>query len=167
MVQVVVGRIVRAHGLRGEVVVDVRTDDPEERFKPGVEYETPKGTLRAEAVRWHQGRPMISMAGVADRNAAEALRGTELSVDIEPQELELDDDEFHDTELLGLKVVTGEDVDIGTVSRIEHGPAYEILMVKRRGTHPLQIPFVDDMIDEVDLEAGTITVDLPEGFLEL
>ncbi|GAB3646512.1 ribosome maturation factor RimM [Glycomyces tarimensis] len=166
MVQVVVGRIVRPHGVRGEVVVEVRTDDPEDRFQPGIEYDTPKGPLRAETVRWHQGRPMLTLEGVRGRDAADALRGTLLSLDVDPQE-ELDSDEFHDTDLIGLAVVTVDGEHVGTVTAVDHGPAYEALVVKRRGTHPLLIPFVDEMIDEVDLDAETITVDPPSGLLEL
>lgn len=166
MVQVVVGRIVRPHGVRGEVVVEVRTDDPEERFRPGVEYATPNGALRAETVRWHQGRPMLTLAGVRGRDAAEALRGTLLSLDVDPAE-DLETDEFHDTDLIGLAVVTVDGEQVGTVAAVDHGPAYESLVVKRRGTHPLSIPFVDEMIDGVDLDAGTVVVDPPPGLLEL
>ncbi|MCH7231728.1 ribosome maturation factor RimM [Glycomyces sp. L485] len=167
MEQVVVGRIVRPHGVRGEVVVEVRTDDPEVRFQPGAEYATSKGALRAETVRWHQGRPMLTLEGVNGREAAEALRGTELSVDIDPEEIEVDDEEFHDTQLVGLSVVAADGEVVGTVSRIDHGPAHETLVVKRRGTHPALIPFVEEMITEVDLDAEAITVDLPQGLLEL
>ncbi len=167
MVQVVVGRVVRPHAVRGEVIVEVRTDDPEARFQPGTEYGTPKGTLRAETVRWHQGRPMLTFAGVVGREAAEALRGTELTVELTPEELAGDGEEYHDTELIGLRVVEGDGTEIGTVARIDHGPAYETLVVKRRGTHPALIPFVDEMIEDIDLDAGTIAVDLPPGLLEL
>ncbi|HLU28304.1 MAG TPA: ribosome maturation factor RimM [Glycomyces sp.] len=166
MVQVVVGRIVRPHGVRGEVVVEVRTDDPEERFRPGAEYATPSGALRAETVRWHQGRPMLTFEGVRGRDAAEALRGTLLSLEVDPAE-ELESDEFHDTDLIGLAVVTVDGERVGTVTAVDHGPAYEALVVKRRGTHPLPIPFVDEMIDGVDLDAGTVVVDPPPGLLEL
>lgn len=168
MEQVVVGRIVRPHGLRGEVVVEVRTDDPETRFQPGVEYLTKNGPMKAVTVRWHQGRPMLGFEGVTDRNASEALRGVLLSVAIAEEELEPEDeDEFHDSRLLGLTVVDREAGEVGTVSRVDHGAAYETLVVKRKGRLPALIPFVADMVDEVDLEAGTIKVDLPPGLLEL
>lgn len=162
-----VGRIVRPHGVRGELIVEVRTDDPEERFKPGVEYSTKAGPLKAETVRWHQGRPMINFAGVSGRNEAEALRGTELSLDIDPDDLVASEDEVHDTLLIGLTVVDRDAGEIGTVSRVDHGAAHETLVVKRRGQSPALIPFVAEMIREVDLDAETIHVDLPEGLLEL
>lgn len=172
MAQVVVGRIVRPHGLRGELVVEVRTDDPEDRFRPGVEYATRGGPLKgaplkAVTVRWHQGRPMIGFEGVPDRTAAETLRGVLLSLEIADDELDADEDEFHDALLIDLAVVDLEGAHIGTVSRIDHGAAHETLVVKRKGQGPALIPFVADMIREVDAEAGTITVDLPPGLLDL
>lgn len=173
MAQVVVGRIVRPHGLRGEVVVEVRTDDPDARFQPGIEYATRGGPLKgapltAVTVRWHQGRPMIGFEGVPGRTEAETLRGVVLSVDVPDEELAVEDeDEFHDTHLIGMTVVDRAAGEVGTVSRVQHGAAYETLVVKRKGQDPALIPFVGDMIEEVDLESETITVDLPPGLLEL
>jgi len=172
MPELVVGRIVRPHGLRGEVVVEVRTDDPETRFQPGVEYRTRGGQLKGAplksvTVRWHQGRPMIGFEGHADRNASELLRGVVLSVEIEEEELVAEEDEVHDTLLIGLTVVDKEAGEIGTVSRVDHGAAYETLVVKRQGRTPALIPFVADMVVEVDLEGETINVDLPPGLLDL
>lgn len=172
MPELVVGRIVRPHGLRGEVVVEVRTDDPETRFQPGVEYRTKGGQLKgaplkAVTVRWHQGRPMIGFEGHSDRNASELLRGVVLSVEFEEEELVADEDEVHDTLLIGLTVIDREAGEVGTVSRVDHGAAYETLVVKRKGRTPALIPFVADMIQEVNVETGTITVDLPPGLLEL
>ncbi len=172
MPELVVGRIVRPHGLRGEVVVEVRTDDPETRFQPGVEYRTRGGQLKgaplkAVTVRWHQGRPMIGFEGHADRNASELLRGVVLSVEIEEEELVAEEDEVHDTLLIGLTVVDKEAGAIGTVSRVDHGAAYETLVVKRQGQTPALIPFVADMVVEVDIEGETINVDLPPGLLDL
>jgi 16S rRNA processing protein RimM len=172
MPELVVGRIVRPHGLRGEVVVEVRTDDPEERFQPGIEYRTRGGQLKgaplkAVTVRWHQGRPMIGFEGHTDRNASELLRGVVLSVDIDEEELVADEEEVHDSLLIGLTVIDREAGEVGTVSRVDHGAAYETLVVKRKGQSPALIPFVADMVEDVDVEAGTIAVDLPPGLLEL
>lgn len=167
MEQVVVGRIVRPHGVRGEVVVEVRTDEPEQRFQSGTEYRTRDGVLRAEAVRWHKGRPMLTLEGVRGREAAEALRGVDLLVELSPTDLPEAGEEYHDTELIGLRVVDGDGVEIGTVARIDHGPAHETLVVRRSGERPALIPFVAEMIDDIDLDADTIVVDLPPGLLEL
>jgi 16S rRNA processing protein RimM len=172
MPELVVGRIVRPHGLRGEVVVEVRTDDPEERFQPGIEYRTRGGKLKgaplkAVTVRWHQGRPMIGFEGHSDRNASELLRGVVLSVEIDEEELIATEEEVHDSLLIGLTVIDREAGEVGTVSRVDHGAAYETLVVERKGQSPALIPFVADMVEEVDVEAGTIAVDLPPGLLEL
>jgi 16S rRNA processing protein RimM len=110
---------------------------------------------------------MVGFEGVPGRTEAEALRGVLLSVEIDEGELEPEDDEFHDALLIGLTVVDREAGEIGTVSRVDHGAAYETLVVKRKGRLPALIPFVADMVDEVDLEAETIKVDLPPGLLEL
>ncbi|WP_335985991.1 ribosome maturation factor RimM [Glycomyces sp. MUSA5-2] len=165
MAEVVVGRIVRPHGLRGELVVEVRTDDPEARFQPGVEYATKNGPLKAVSVRWHQGRPMVGFEGVPGRTEAELLRGVLLSVDVDEDDLA--EDEFRDDDLEGLKVVEADGTEVGTVARIEHGAGHETLVVKRQGTHPARIPFVAEMVTEIDFEAEVIIVDLPPGLLEL
>ncbi|QSB06207.1 ribosome maturation factor RimM [Natronoglycomyces albus] len=174
MTQVVVGRIVRPHGVRGHVVVDVRTDEPERRFQPDTVFHSAKGNLTASEVRWHQGRPMLKLLGVNDRNAAEELRGVELSMDLGEADYDLDEDEFRDQDLIGLLVCdygpdgeAEEPNEVGTVSRVDHAPAHDLLVVKRRGSSPALIPFVADMVDEIDLEAEVIRVSLPEGLLEL
>src|SRR5437764_6447023 len=103
--QLVIGRILRAHGLRGEVVVDVRTDLPRERFAPGTELQTEptgRGTLRVAGSRWHSGRLLVSFAGYADRTGAEGLRGLALVVDSAELPPSDDPDEFGDHELIGL-----------------------------------------------------------------
>src|SRR5205809_4074412 len=100
----VVGEIVRPHGLRGEVIVNVRTDEPDVRYVPGAVLVTESGTgaLTVEAVRPHQGRLIVSFAGVADRNGAEELRGVRLCVDSAEVTRGDDPDEFADHELVGL-----------------------------------------------------------------
>lgn len=165
MAEVVVGRIVRPHGLRGELVVEVRTDDPEARFQPGVEYATKNGPLKAVTVRWHQGRPMVGFEGVPGRTEAELLRGVLLSVDVDEDDLA--EDEFRDDDLAGLHVIETDGSAVGTVARIEHGAGHETLVVKRQGTHPARIPFVAEMVTEIDFDGGIIVVDLPPGLLEL
>lgn len=165
MAEVVVGRIVRPHGLRGELVVEVRTDDPEARFRPGVEYATKRGPLKAVSVRWHQGRPMIGFEGVSGRTEAEAWRGVLLAVDVDEDDLA--DDEFRDDDLVGLHVIETDGSAVGVVARVEHGAGHETLVVKRQGTHPARIPFVAEMVTEIDFDGEIVVVDLPPGLLEL
>src|ERR1700729_4308649 len=121
--QLVVGRITRPHGVRGEVSVEVRTDDPDLRFAVGRVMATDPaaaGPLTVESVRWHSGRLLIRFAGIADRNQAEELRGTWLTLDSAEVGPTGDPDEFHDHELIGLAVVTTLGEPVGRVTDVRH-----------------------------------------------
>jgi 16S rRNA processing protein RimM len=121
--QLVVGRVTRPHGVRGEVSVEVRTDDPDLRFAVGRVMATDPaaaGPLTVEAVRWHSGRLLIRFAGIADRSQAEELRGTWLTLDSAEVGSTGDPDEFHDHELIGLAVVTTSGAPVGRVTDVRH-----------------------------------------------
>jgi 16S rRNA processing protein RimM len=121
--QLVVGRITRPHGVRGEVSVEVRTDEPNRRFAVGRVLATDPvaaGPLTVESARWHSGRLLIQFAGVADRNQAEDLRGTWLTLDSAEAGPTGDPDEFHDHELIGLAVVTTSGEPVGRVTDVRH-----------------------------------------------
>ena len=121
--QLVVGRITRPHGVRGEVSVEVRTDDPDLRFAVGRVMATDPaaaGPLTVESVRWHSGRLLIRFAGIGDRNQAEELRGTWLTLDSAQVGSTGDPDEFHDHELIGLAVVTTSGEPVGRVTDVRH-----------------------------------------------
>ena len=121
--QLVVGRVTRPHGVRGEVSVEVRTDDPDLRFAVGRVMATDPaaaGPLTVESVRWHSGRLLIRFAGIADRNQAEELRGTWLTLDSAEAGSTGDPDEFHDHELIGLAVVTTSGEPVGRVTDVRH-----------------------------------------------
>ncbi|MFC6017411.1 ribosome maturation factor RimM [Plantactinospora solaniradicis] len=187
----VVGRIGRPHGIRGEVTVEVRTDDPEARFAVGTVLRTDpaaeSGTrapaaspvtdhgelvrvpesLRIEAVRWHQGRLLICFDGVYDRDVAEALRGTLLVVDSAELSAPTDPDEFNDHQLVGLAVVTTSGESLGEVARIDHAPASDLLVLRRPEGRTALIPFVKAIVPEVDLAGGRVVVDPPAGLLDL
>jgi 16S rRNA processing protein RimM len=163
----VVGYIGKPHGVRGEVLVFVRTDEPEKRFVPGAVFTTASGKLTLESSRWHQGRVIAQFEGVHDRNLAEALRGTELQVesaDLVPPD---DPDEFHDHQLVGLRVVSVDGSDVGTVARIDHAPASDLIVLDKSGGGTALIPFIRQMVPTVDLAGGRVVVDLPEGLLDL
>jgi 16S rRNA processing protein RimM len=170
-VRVVVGRIGRAQGIRGEVNVEIRTDAPEERFSPGaVVLVEPAagGAARAVTVlghRWQGGRLVLALAGVGDRTAAEAVRGCLLlaDVDIETQ----DDDEYHDLALMGLEVRDRSGVVLGSIHEVLHLPGQDVLAVARPVGPELLVPFVTEIVPEVDVEGGFVVVDLPEGLAEL
>ncbi|ACY98959.1 MULTISPECIES: ribosome maturation factor RimM [Thermomonospora] len=166
--QVVVGRIGRPHGVRGEVTVDVRTDDPDARFAPGAVLDTDPphlGPLTVERARWHVGRLLLRFTGVDDRTAAEKLRGTWLVVDtgdLPPLE---DPDEFHDHELIGLTAVTTDGTPVGTVRDILHY-AQDLLVIRRETGGEALVPFVAALVPEVDVAGGRIVIDPPPGLLD-
>ncbi len=121
--QLVVGRITRPHGVRGEVSVEVRTDEPDRRFAVGSVLATDPVAacpLTVESVRWHSGRLLIQFAGVNDRNEADDLRGIWLTLDPAEAGPSDDPDEFHDTELIGLAVVTTSGEPVGRVTDVRH-----------------------------------------------
>lgn len=178
-----VGRILRPHGIRGEVIVEVRTDDPDERFAPGKVLATDPGAmpskdtdpaayqvpdrLTIEAVRAHQGRLIIAFDGVYDRNVADALRGVLLCVDSADVGPLADPDEFHDHQLVGLTAVTPAGETLGEVARIDHAPASDLLVLRRPEGSTALVPFVKAIVPEVDLAAGRVIVDPPEGLFDL
>jgi len=168
-VLVTVGRIGRPHGIRGDVVVGVRTDEPELRFAPGSRLGTdpvPVGPLTVAGIRWHSGELLVRFAGVSDRDAAAELRGTWLTVDssvIAPSD---DPDEFHDTDLVGLSVRTADGTAVGTVDDVLHS-GQDVLVVKAAGGRAVMVPFVKAIVPDVDLAAGILVINPPEGLLNL
>ena len=168
----VVGRVVKAHGVTGEVVVEIRTDDPYIRFAPGssLRGRPSRGGLESryvvESVRDHGGRLLMRLDGVADRTAAESLRGTLFLVDsgdLPPIE---DPDEFYDHQLEGLQVVTTTGTAVGTVAEVLHTAAGELLSVRTEEGEVL-VPFVSAIVTSVSLADQRIEIDPPEGLLEL
>ncbi|MBE3000068.1 ribosome maturation factor RimM [Nocardiopsis sp. HNM0947] len=167
--RLVVGRIGRAHGIRGDVAVEVRTDDPGARFADGTVLLTDPasaGPLTISSTRNHSGRLLVRFEGVRDRNAAEALRGTVLQVesaDVAPLD---DPDEFHDHELIGLAVQTPDGTQVGEVTDVLHH-AQDVLVVERPGGEEALVPFVGPLVPEIDVEAGRLVIDPPPGLLDL
>jgi 16S rRNA processing protein RimM len=166
--QVTVGRIGRAHGVRGYVVVGVRTDEPELRFAVGSRLDTDPadvGPLTVAAVRWHSGELLVRFDGVTDRTAAEGLRGTWLRVESGTLAPLSDPDEFRDTDLIGLSVRTASGDPVGEVTDVLHYG--QDLLAVRQGTAPeILVPFVKAIVTEVDVAAGTLVIDPPPGLLD-
>jgi 16S rRNA processing protein RimM len=168
-VQLVVGRIAKAHGVAGEVSVDVRTDNPDERFAIGSTLDTEPvehGPLTVERARWHAGRLLVGFSSVSDRSAAEELRGTMLVVDSATSGLTGDDDDYWDHDLIGLVVETADGTSLGPVTDVLHPPGPDLLSIDVAGQDVL-VPFVASIVPVVDLAAGRIVVDPPEGLLDL
>ena len=166
--ELMIGRVIKSHGIKGEVTVEVTTDEPEIRYAVGQKLRGRQGKKEQEltiaTVRPHQGRLLIKFEEVPDRNLADSLRGMQFWAEA----LAIDDDEeaFYDHELEGLKVLR-DGVEIGAVTGVMSGPAGTILEVTLTGGKEVLVPFVFAIVPEVDLEAGTCTITPPEGLLEL
>lgn len=160
-VEVVVGVIGRAHGLRGEVVVEVRTDEPELRFATGSvvgSQELSGARLTVAASRpFAAGRLLVSFVEVTDRTAAEALRGRVLTVLVDPAQRPAHHDEYYDHQLRGLRVVDQTGAERGIVSDVVHLPSQDLLEIHTEAGHRL-VPFVSSLVPQVDLAAGVVTV---------
>jgi 16S rRNA processing protein RimM len=170
--ELTVGRVVKAHGVTGEVVVEVRTDDPDIRFAPGAVLRAKGSDDRqrdyvVEAARAHGGRLLVRLAGVADRDAADALRGSLFVIDSENLPAIDEPDTYYDHQLEGLRVRTIDGRELGTVAEVLHTAAGELLAVNRGQAGELLVPFVSAIVTSVSLDAGTVEIDPPEGLLEL
>ncbi|MEU2868362.1 ribosome maturation factor RimM [Streptomyces olivoreticuli] len=167
--QLVVGRIGRAHGIKGEVTVEVRTDDPELRLGPGAVLATDPagvGPLTIETGRVHSGRLLLRFAGVKDRTGAEALRNTLLIADVDPEDTPEDPEEFYDHQLMDLDVVTADGTEIGRITEIAHLPSQDLFIVERPDGSEVMIPFVSEIVTEIDLDAQRAVVDPPRGLID-
>lgn len=174
-VELVVGRIGRPHGVRGEVTVEVRTDEPDDRFAIGRTLATDpaeSGPLTVDRARWHSGRLLVRFAGIDDRDAAAELRGVLLVIDSADLPPSGDGDEFYDHELVGLTAVTADGEKIGVVTEVRHFG--QDLLVIGRGAGDLgggaendevMVPFVAALVPEVDVGAGRVVIDPPPGLL--
>jgi 16S rRNA processing protein RimM len=168
-VQLVVARVGRAHGIKGEVTVEVRTDEPELRLGPGAVLLTDPastGPLTIETGRVHSGRLLLRFAGVRDRNAAEALRNTLLIAEVDPDEQPEDPDEYYDHQLMDLDVVTKDGVEVGRITEISHLPSQDLFVVERPDGSEVMIPFVEEIVTEIDLEEQRAVIDPPPGLID-
>ena len=168
--EVVVGRIGKAHGIRGEVSVEVRTDEPERRYADGATLATrtprgeePHGTgrphrLTVRGTRWHQSRLLVTFEEIHDRTAAEAARGLLLAVEVADDETPEDPDEFYDHQLIGLTVYDVDGTVLGEVTGLVHGGAQDLLAVKALDGRDTLVPFVKALVPEVDVAGGRVVV---------
>jgi len=166
-----VGVVVRAHGLHGEVVVEVHTDAPDERFAAGARLGAhrsgvPHRALTVAAARPHSGRLLVTFAEVGDRTGADALRGLGLTVDAADLPDPDDPDEFHVHQLEGLRAELVDGAVVGTVREVVHGPGGELLVLARPGLPDALVPFVRAIVPMVDLDGGRVVLDPPEGLLD-
>jgi 16S rRNA processing protein RimM len=168
-VQVTVGRIGRPHGIRGDVVVGVRTDEPELRFARGSRLDTDPaeaGPLTVAGSKWHSGELLVRFEGVIDRDAAAELRGTWLTVDSATIAPPADPDEFRDADLVGLSVRTADGTHVGTVDDVLHS-GQDVLVIKSPDGRDFMVPFVKPLVPDVDIPGGTLTINPPDGLFDL
>ena len=173
--RVIVGRIGRPHGIRGEVVIGVRTDEPDLRFAVGATLDAaeradePAGgaQLTVAAARWHSGQLLVAFAGIADRTAAAELTGRWLTVDASQLPEIGDPDEFRDHELIGLSVRTCAGDPVGIVADVLHY-GQDLLVVRRTDGQEGEflVPFVKAIVPEVDVQRGVVVIDPPPGLLD-
>jgi 16S rRNA processing protein RimM len=165
-VEVVVGRIGKPHGLRGEVTVGVRTDEPERRFAPGstLRAEPPPGsasslrTLTVVGARRHQSALLVAFEELPDRTAAEGARGIVLHASIPADESPEDPDEYYDHQLVGLAAYDVDGTPLGTVAGLVHGGAQDLLRVDTPDGREALVPFVKALVPEVDLAGGRVVI---------
>jgi 16S rRNA processing protein RimM len=163
---IAIGRIIRAHGLRGELTVEVLTDFPERFDTIEAVYVGDSQQADAWAVaatRWHRERVLLTLEGCADRTTAEGLRGLLIQVPIE-EAMTLPEDEYYPYQLVGLDVVTTDGEDLGRLSEVIFTNANEVYVVTGPRDQIL-LPAIADVIEQVDLEAGQMIVRLTEGLV--
>lgn len=171
--ELVVGRVIKPHGVTGELVVDVRTDEPQERFAIGNRLALrpsrggPSRDVEVESSRPHGARLLVRLVGVEDRDAADDLRGNLFVVDSAELPPLDDPDEFYDHELEGLAVRTADGDPVGEVVEVLHTAAGELLSVQTPDGREVLVPFVSAIVTSVSREAGVVTIDPPEGLLDV
>lgn len=165
-IEVVVGRVGRPHGLRGDVTIHVRTDEPDRRFAIGsrLRAEPPRGSvggftaLTVASTRWHREVLLARFEEIADRDAAEAARGIVLHATIDADAVPEDPDEYYDHQLVGLVAHDEAGVLLGEVTALVHGGAQDLLTIRTPGGRDALVPFVKALVPEVDLSAGRLVV---------
>ena len=165
--RVVVGRVGRPHGIRGEVTVEPRTDEPDVRFAPGstLLVAGSDDRLVVSRLHWHANRLLVTFEGVHDRTGAEALRGLLLEVERADDDVPEDPDEYYDSALIGCSVVLVDGSPIGTLTEVAHLPGQDLLVIAR-GSSEVLVPFVEQMVPEVDLAGRRIVIAPPPGLLD-
>jgi 16S rRNA processing protein RimM len=175
--QLRVGRLVKAHGLKGAFKLELYTDEPDRRFVPGATFtlQVPESSpwhgkpLTVREFKWMNSHPVAFFEGVDDRSAAEELIRAILWIDEDSEASVPEDDAWYDHQLVGLDVVR-DDVVIGRVARVDHFPAQDLLIVRTEGEggedREVLVPFVKAIVPVVDVPGGRVVVTPPAGLFE-
>lgn len=167
-----VGRLVKAHGLKGAFKLELYTDSPKLRFAPGnvLNLQVPETspwfgkTVTVNELRWYNNSPVLFLNECTDRNAADTLVKAILLADIDLTETTNEADTWFDHQLVGLRVIR-DAVEVGIIERVDHLPAQDLLAVKT-ATGEVLVPFVKAIVPVVDIKNGTVTVTPPLGLFE-
>jgi len=168
-----VGRLTKAHGLKGALKLELYTDEPDLRFQPGsqVSLQVPTDSpwfgqqLTVKELRYYNNHPVVFFDGVDDRTAAESLSRAILWVEYDPETRPSEEDAWFDHQLVGLDVLRGDAV-IGQIQRLDHLPAQDLIVVATNGGDEVLLPFVKQFVPEVNIEGGFIRVTPPGGLFE-
>jgi 16S rRNA processing protein RimM len=167
-----VGRLLKAHGLKGAIKVEMYTDDPASRFTPGSVFtlQVPDDspwlgkTLTLRELKWYNDSPVAFFEGIDDRNDAESLIKAILWIDDDVDSRPVEDDAWYDHQLIGL-TVRRDGVAVGTIARVDHFPSQDLLIVATENGD-VMVPFVKAIVSHVDIAAGTVDVTPPLGLFE-
>ena len=168
-----VGRLTKAHGLKGALKLELYTDEPDLRFQPGsqVSLQVPTDSpwfgqqLTVKELRYYNNHPVVFFDGVDDRTAAESLSRAILWVEYDPEARPSEEDAWFDHQLVGLDVLR-DDAVIGQIQRLDHLPAQDLIVVATNGGDEVLLPFVKQFVPEVNVDAGFIRVTPPGGLFE-
>ncbi|MGO0603822.1 ribosome maturation factor RimM [Brevibacterium linens] len=161
----VIARLGKPHGIKGEITVEVRTDRPEERLNLGETFATDPdiGVLTLKSARWHRDRLLLAFDEVPDRNRAEEIRNTLILAEVDDDEDEAD--AWYLDDLIGLKVYEN-DALVGEIVDVTNGTAQDLLHMKHADGHVVLVPFVTEIVPDVDIDSGRISVTPPAGLFD-
>jgi 16S rRNA processing protein RimM len=168
-----VGRLVKAHGLKGALKLELYTDSPDQRFRAGQELElqVPETsewfgkTVKVAELRFYNQSPVLFLEGIQDRSQAETLVKAILLIETDLEQLPEDPEAWYDHQLVGLTALVGEEV-VGKVIRVDHLPAQDLLAIETSNGEVL-VPFVKQIVPSVDIQKGQVVLTPPVGLFEI
>ena len=164
--QLVVGRIGRAHGVRGDLFVEPFTDEPDKRFARNAQLKTSDDQfVTVHDSKWHSGKLVIHFQGYDDRTTAEGLRGLELFAEVDPQELPTEEGEYYDRQLIGMDVILDGQV-VALVNDVIHLPSQDLLEITMTDERKVLVPFVNEIVPDVDVAKNSLTITPPPGLID-
>jgi 16S rRNA processing protein RimM len=168
-----VGRLVKAHGLKGALKLELYTDSPDQRFRPGQELElqVPETsewfgkTIKVAELRFYNQSPVLFLEGIQDRSQAETLVKAILLIETDLEQLPEDPEAWYDHQLVGLTALVGDEI-VGKVIRVDHLPAQDLLAIETSNGEVL-VPFVKQIVPSVDIQKGQVVLTPPAGLFEI